>query len=297
MNINKKIISINKAFWYYCLINLDKECFSDNVIEKLTTFLDFDYIPHSAFIKNEKLLQVAHRSNMSSSRLIGLINAFPSVINYVEINNFKFDKEEIIGLIVGHPELLEYFDVDFNDFSLMQLVRIYSQNINLNTKVDFSKFVPTDKETKIIVDKYIKSKHVIELLNFSMLSTNQIVKIIIEHGNFFIEKLNTKKLNSIQWINILEKRREVFKHCNLDCFIKEDGYELARLVVMFEGLEYLVKENGNIFGALAIETLILHDPQKYLHLVDTNKLTDKNWTVILKKHNYLRPRHIFDSNT
>ena len=296
MNINKKIISINKAFWYYCLVNFNKDSFSDYVIEKLTTFLDFDYIPHSAFVKNEKLLQVAHRSNMTSSRLIGLIHAHPIVINHIELNNFKFEKEELIGLLVVHPELFDYFEVDFNDFSLMQLVRIYSKNINLNTKVDFSKFNPSIEEIRIIINNYIKDKHVVELLDFNTLNNNQIRRILSEHGEYFVDKLNLNKLKPLDWIDILNKRRELFKYCDLKSFIKADGYELARLVIMFEDLEYLIKENKSILGAMAVETLLLHDPQKYLSMVDTSKLKDKNWMVITKKHNYLKPRYIFDVN-
>ena len=277
-------------------MNFDKNTFPEYIIEKLTTFLDFNYIPHFAFVKNENLLKVAHRSNITSDRIIGLIHQKPEVINNIEINHFKFEKEALIGLLVVHPELLDYFEIDFNDFSLMQLVRIYSKNVELNTKVDFSQFKPTKEETRIIINNYIKEKHVVELLNFDTLDNNQIRRIIIEHGDFFINKINVKKLKPIDWLDIFDKKREMFKYCDVNTFIKEDGYELAKLVTMFEDLEYLIKENKKILGAMAIETLLLHDPQKYLSMVDVNKLKDKNWIVITKKHTYLKPKYIFRAN-
>ena len=292
MDINK----INKAFWYYSLVAFDKHTFSEKIIEKLTFFLDFNQIPPSAFINNENLLKVAHRSNITSENLISIIYYKPESINYIELDYFNFKNEDIIGLLIAHPLLLEFFNIDFKLFSLMQLVRIYSENINLKDKVDFSKFEPTKEDIKSIFNSYIKKKHVIELLNFEILNTNQIRILLKEYGEEFIEKLDVAMLKQLDWLDVLTKRPELLKYCNVEIFEKEDGYNLVQLVFLFEELECLIEKNKEIIGAMGIEALLLQNPEKYLPIIDIKKLKDKNWLTIIKKHSWLKNKYIYASS-
>ena len=295
--INKKINSINIALWYYVLTTYNKSDFPMHIIEKLTSFLDFNYIPTGIFIHNENLLRVAHRSNITSERIIGIIAHKPELIDYMELDHFNFENKDVMGLLIQHPKLFEYFDVNLDAFSFIQLVRVYSENIDLKSRVNFDKFTLTASDIRAVFNGYLRKRHVIELLDLKSLDSNHTKIILEEYGEEFVDKVDVNVLKPGDWLNLLSKRPELVQWCNLKAFDKKDGIELARLIVMFEQFDYMVEQYKDLFNALAIEILIIHNPQKFLSMLDTKKLKEKNWLSIIKEQPYLRPKYIFESIT
>ena len=293
MNINNTIKTINKSLWYYCLNAFDKNRFPDNVIEKLTMVLDFNAIPQSAFIKNENLLKVAHRSNMTSEKLISIIYYKIDAINHIDLKHFKFKNEDVIGLLLTHPMLLDYFNVNLHDFNNMQLIMLYADNLDIKNRIDLNNLILTEEEQKKVVRTYLQKRHIIELLDLKKLSTEETKNVFMEYGEEFLDKLDISKLKSRDWLLILKKRPELLQYCDSNIFEKSGGNDLVDLVIMFEHLSYLIDEKKDILNALSIERLIIHKPEKYLPILDVKKLKEKNWLTITKTHSYLKNKYIY----
>ena len=119
-NIKTKINKVNQGIYDY-VITLDKKLLSENLIDKIMTNMDLNIASTNALINNENILKAIHRSNITSERLISLISHKPECINYIELENFKFNKEDIIGLVVHHGYLLDFFNIDLNEFSIFIL--------------------------------------------------------------------------------------------------------------------------------------------------------------------------------
>lgn len=276
----------------------EKDRLTDKFFNAMTTKIDFNSIMPRCFLNNEKLLRVIHRSNITSEALTNIIFSNPDSINHIDVDNFEFKQEDIIGLLIGHPKLLAYFNIDFNKFSIKQLIRLYSENIDLKEKVDFSKYEINQDVIRVILSNYIKRQHVVELINFNNLDGNGIRLIIKNYDDYYIDKLPIQKMKPIDWLDVLKNNPGLIKYCDIKIFEEQSGcYYLAELITMYDDLDYLIEKNKDKFNALACELLIMKDEKRYLYKVDQSKLKQKNWSNIVKKYPHLTNKYIYSQNS
>lgn len=257
-------------------------------MEYLVKKVDFKNIPPRSLIKNYKLLSHIHKSNITNEKIISIIYYNPDTINYIKIDNFKFETQQLIGLLVTHPDLMNFFDIKYEELSFKQFISLYSLNEEILKNVNINNFEQEVSDVRYAIKNFIQKQHVVDILDFSKMNVHEIREVIIWYGEKYINNFNLNKLKPLDWFEIVKKRKEILKYCNIDTFKEGDGYLLAKLITLFKELDYLVDENKEIFGALAWETLILHNPDKYFKIADLDKLRDKNWTVIIKYHPQLK---------
>jgi hypothetical protein len=289
-DINNKIKLINQGFFNYA-ITFGEEMLSEDVLAYLVKKVDFKNVPVGTIIKNYKLLSVIHKSNISSEEIINIIYYNPDSINYIQIDNFKFNTKELIGLFVAHPELIDFFNIDFNDLNFKQFLNLYSLKEDFKYKFDIKNYHQTTDDVKYGIKNFINKKYVIDILDLSKINIYEMRDLIIKYGEEYIKKIDIKKLKPLDWFEIVKKRKELFKYLDIEILKNGDGYLLAKLITIYPELDYLAEENKDVFGALAWETLIIHNPDKYYKMADIDKLRDKNWTVIIKHHPQLRPMY------
>jgi len=292
LNINNKIKIINSGFFNYA-ITLEPDILPDNVMEYLVKKVNFKNIPPRSLIKNYKLLSHIHKSNITTEKIISIIYYNPDTINYIKIDNFKFKTQELIGLLVTHPDLMDFFQINYEELSFKQFLNLYSLNKEIIEKIDMNKFKQQSEDVRYAIKNFAQKKHVIDILDFSKMNVHEVREIIIWYGEEYIKKLNIDKLKPLDWFEIVKKRKEILKYCNMNIFKEGDGYLLAKLITIYSELDYLIEKNKENFGALAWETLILHNPDKYFKIADLSKLRDKNWTVITKNHPQLKAMYFY----
>lgn len=291
-NINNKRKIINSGFLNYA-ITLESDMLPNKVMEYLVKNVDFKNVPAKSLIKNYKLLSFIHESNITTEKLISIIYYNPETINYIETDKFNFKTQELIGLLVAHPDLMNFFKINYEELSFKQFINLFSLNETIKDKLDISKFKQETEDVRYAVKNFAKRKHVVDILDFSKMNVHEVREIIIWHGEEYIKKLKLDKLKPLDWFDIIKKRKEMLKYCDLNIFMDGDGYLLAKLITIYQDLDYLVEKNKDNFGALAWETLIIHNPDKYFKIADLSKLRDKNWTVIIKNHPQLRAMYFF----
>ncbi len=262
-------------------------------MEYLVKKVNFKNVPPRSLIKNYKLLSYIHNSNITTEKIISIIYYNPDSINYIKIDNFKFKTQELIGLLVTHPDLMGFFDINYDELSFKQFLNLYSLNKYILEKVDINKFKQQAEDVRYAIKNFSQKKHVIDIIDFSKTNIHEIREIIIWYGEEYIKKLNIEKLKPLDWFEIIKKRKEIIKYCNLNIFKEGDGYLLAKLITIYGELDYLIEKDKESFGALAWETLILHNPDKYFKIADLSKLRDKNWTVITKQHPQLKAMYFY----
>ena len=262
-------------------------------MEYLVKKVNFKNIPPRSLIKNYKLLSHIHKSNITTEKIISIIYYNPDTINYIKIDNFKFKTQELIGLLVTHPDLMDFFQINYEELSFKQFLNLYSLNKEIIEKIDMNKFKQQSEDVRYAIKNFAQKKHVIDILDFSKMNVHEVREIIIWYGEEYIKKLNIDKLKPLDWFEIVKKRKEILKYCNMNIFKEGDGYLLAKLITIYSELDYLIEKNKENFGALAWETLILHNPDKYFKIADLSKLRDKNWTVITKNHPQLKAMYFY----
>jgi len=272
---------------------MESDMIPDDLLEYLVKNVDFKNVPTKSIIKNYKLLNFVHKSNITNEKLISIIYYNPETINYIEIENFVFKTQELIGLLVAHPDLMNFFKINYEELSFKQFINLFALNENIKENLDISKFEQQSDDVRYAIKNFSQRKHIIEILDFSKMNVYEIREIIIWHGEEYIKKLNLYKLKPLDWFDIIKKRKEILKYCDLNIFMEGDGYLLAKLITIYQELDYLVEKNKDNFGALAWETLIIYNPDKYFKIADLSKLRDKNWTVIIKNHPQLRAMYFF----
>jgi len=272
---------------------MESDMIPDDLLEYLVKNVDFKNVPTKSIIKNYKLLSFIHKSNITTEKLISVIYYNPETINYIETDRFIFKTQELIGLLVTHPDLMNFFKINYEELSFKQFINLFALNENIKENLDMSKLKQQADDVRYAIKNFSQRKHVIDILDFSKMNVNEIREIIIWYGEEYIKKLNLNKLKPLDWFDIIKKRKEMIKYCNLNIFMEGDGYLLAKLITIYQELDYLVEKNKDNFGALAWETLIIHNPDKYFKIADLSKLRDKNWTVIIKNHPQLRAMYFF----
>jgi hypothetical protein len=292
INLKDKIKKVNQGIFDY-VITLDKKLLPQPFIDELMINMDMNFVSTNALVNNENILKSIHKSNITSERLISLIQHKPECINYIEIKEFKFNKEDIIGLVIRHGYLLDYFDLDINSLGFNEIIMIYSRNQTIRDRIDFKKFNQTHLDAKNIVNNHLDKKHVIDILDFDKLDSNQMRLILKKYGQEYLSKFDLKKIKPNDWLDILKTHPEFIEYCNIESFKTGDYYYLAQLISFYLHLDHLVDENKENFNALSTEILIITSPDRFLNRVNTNKLKDKNWINIIKHHPYLRNRYYF----
>ena len=68
-----------------------------------------------------------------------------------------------------------------------------------------------------------------------------------------------KKLNWLDWIEILKNQPKLFRYCDVKLFESGDGFKLAQLVCTVPEMNYLIEKNIKNVTALAWEKLLIHD--------------------------------------
>lgn len=293
--MNNKTKKIIKNGFYNYAITLEEEFLNEKTLDFLIKKVDFRQIPLSVLIKNERILNKIHESNISSDKIISIIFYNPDSINQVKLDKFSFKTNELITLITTHPQLLDYFDLDLSEINFRQFVNLYSINKNVLNKVDVSKYKKQNSDDiNYVIKRFISNKEIVKLLDFSILKANDIKEIIINHGKEFLNDLDLKKLKPLDYFQILKSREDLLEEFDISNIFKEgDGFLLASLVIIYEKLDYLIEKNKENLGALAWEKLIIHNPEKYLKIADLDKLREKNWSVIVKERPQLKSYYFF----
>lgn len=266
----------------------NEDVLPDAVFKKIIIHVDPNLIPDRELLSNKRLVENIDWNSLSNIKAIRMIMRDKNIIDRIDLNKYKFKLSELIPLFMHHEDLIDYFDIDFVSLTSKEAVNMLQISESFIDKIELEKYKYNSSDTIDIIRKFGNNDRIMAKLDIASLDHFGVRTILKKTGDKYIGKIDSKKIKSTDWIEILKKRPELFEYCNLMLFEKGDRYLLVKLVQMFPQLSYLIEENKNKISAIGWEELLIHNPEKYSEICKYELLSKKNWENIIKKQPLLR---------
>lgn len=234
------------------------------------------------FIRNTEMYNYVNWNLLNRNKAIRLLSRDIELLNFLDIKKYNFSILELFPIFINHPEIIEYFIEDFSTITPIEAIRLLECNEDLIEKIDISKFDFNKKDMLEIINKFKHSEEILQRLDLSKLDNYNTKNLILKTGIDYIDRLNTKQLTAIDWLNILEKQKDLIDFCDLSLFERGDCYLLTKLVAIFPELYYLIIKNADKISPLGWENLIKLDYETYSEVCRWEKLSELNWNNLIK---------------
>ena len=152
-------------------------------------------------------------------------------------------------------------------------------------KIPIEKYRFNYKEYIDIIRAYDYEERILNRIDINKLKGHNISEILIVKGEPYVKYFDLKKLTPIDWIDLLEQRPELLKHCNIEVFMKKDIYYLIQLVVLFyepDMTNLIFKRDMSKISPLGWEKLLIYNPDRFIDECDFSCLNELNWANIKK---------------
>ena len=279
--IRKSII--NNAICHYVGLFNNTDT-SDKFFKHLIPFINFKSISDRDILQNDRIINYVNFNKFDKLRIVRLIIRKPEIIDKIDQNVIKFKIRDLIPIFLSHPNLMEYFEINLEEVSGHEAIKLLECDQSLINKLKIEKYNYGIKDIMDIIDKFSYNDEIMEKVDFEKLDHYATRMMLMKTGNKYISKINFDKLKATDWVDILNKRPELIKFCNLKLFESGDCYLLTKIVDQFPYLENMIIENINRISALGWENLLINNPIKYKDICKYELLSKKNWENILRQH-------------
>lgn len=264
--MDKESKKIFNAICHFTLFNLKE--INDDFFKKLINFVDLSNINDREFFANERLKKFVDYNRINKKQLIRLAIRDPQILNNININKFKFKIKELEYFLNLWPEYTELFKFDIKNVTADELLILLNININYVDQIDFAKIKFSKFHLTKLIKKYNHRDQIIKkiLSSNELLDNYQIRNLILQTGDKYLHNLDIGKLNELDWLNILSYKPELFVHCDLQIFEKNDCYLLTKLAKYIPDVELLIIKNKEKITNLGWENLLRLDFEKYYPL-------------------------------
>jgi hypothetical protein len=281
IQIKKEIIK--KAICHYVAL-IDSKYLPESIFNVLSKFINPNFIDDKSLLSNERIKDHIDWDKLDKLKLLRLIVRDKYVLERLDLNKHDFTLRDLIPVFIMHPDLIEYFDIDYDNLSAIDAIKLLEINVNFLVKIDLGKYTYSKNEIVKILESFYKYPEIIEKLNFETLDHYAIRTLIIKSGEKYVHKLDLKKLKALDWMEIAKTKPELIKYCDLKIFQTGDCFLLTKIVQILPHLDYLIEENRYNISALGWESLLIFDPEKYSKFCNYDSLSKKNWENITSYH-------------
>lgn len=281
IQIKKEIIK--KAICHYAAL-IDSKYLPEQIFNILSKFINPNFIDDKSLLSNDRIKNHIDWDKLDKLKLLRLIIRDKYVLERLDLNKHDFTLKDLIPVFMMHPDLIEYFEIDYNNLTPIDAINLLKINTVFIEKIDLSKYKYSKNEIVQILESFHGCPKIIENLNIENLDHYAIRALIMKSGEKYIDKLDLKKLKALDWLEILTKKPEFIKHCNLELFTIGDCFLLTKLVQIIPDLDYLIEENKDKISALGWESLLIFDHEKYSKYCNFDCLSKKNWLNITTYH-------------
>lgn len=275
------------------LFTSDWQTIPENELRHIGEQLNYDYIPDRVIASNEKVKRTINWQKISRTKLIRLIIRDVEISEIVDLSSYNYKLRELKYLLNVHPELIERFNYDFSNLTrkddaviILSVGNQYFIESGIVEQIlnNISGFTFSSKEINDISRVYGYDKDVLCKFDLHNLDSFYIAEILKQMDESYVELFDLSRVSPKKWVEILERKPEYLKYCNVDIFKKTDIYNVVRLVCLFPELLYLLDEK-NLYrdlSAMGWEKLLIHYPD-YIEECNFMKLNEINWNNILSR--------------
>lgn len=275
---NKREIIKNAICHYAALIN--PELLPDGIFRVLAPYINPNFIEDKALLSNERVKDLIDWDKLDKQKLIRLIIRDKYVLERLDLNKHNFSLKDLIPVWISHPDLIDYFDIDWDDLSGVDAIKMLKINPAFIEKINLNKYKYSKFDIAKILEDFHQYPQIIDKINLESLDHFSIRTLLLKSGTKYIDKLDLSKLKVVDWLEILKSRPTLREHCDIEIFNTGDMFYLIKLISVFPDLDYMIEEHKDKITPLGWETLLIQDPEKYVPLCDFEKLSKKNWDAI-----------------
>jgi hypothetical protein len=266
----------------------DESVVPDIIFKKIITNVDPNLIPDRELLSNKRIVENIDWNSLSNIKAIRMMMRDKTLIERIDLNQYKFKLSELIPLFLHHEELVEYFDIDFSELTASEAINMLQINQGFVDKIELEKYKYNSSETIDLIRSFGANEKIMAKLDIESLDHFGVRTILKKTGDKYIRKIDSGKIKATDWLEILKSQPGLLEYCNLSLFEKGDRYLLVRLVQMFPQLSYLIKENKDKISAIGWEALLINNPEKYSEMCQYELLSRKNWDNIIKRQPLLK---------
>jgi len=272
-----------------------------SMLKHFAKTINYNIIPDRMISDNEEIRNIVVWDRIEKMKLIRIMaRCFDNKVDIADKINFKkynFKVKDLVHLLQRRASYFELFSIDLQKVTTSEAATLLSLGDKyFLDRIDLSKYKFNFKESMNIIKGYKYRRDIITQVNYKSLKGYQISEILVHTGEDNLDLFKTDSLTNIDWINLLEFRPEMLKHCNYSRFLTGDIFYSIKLCCMFEtpDLSYLVFDrNINDITPFGWEKLLIEKPEKFLAHCNFSKLDDNNWSNILKEQPQL---HVYKIN-
>jgi len=265
-----------------------------SILKHISKVVNYNSIPDGIISDNEKIMDVIKWDRLDKMKLIRiLIRCIDRDIDNLDkikksLCKYEYRISELTLLFIRNPEFISLFPIDLNNINTSDAATLLSLGSDyFLDKIDFFKYKFNIRESMNIIRAYRYDRSIIKKVNYKSLVGYDICEILINSGEKNIDLLNISTLTSIDWINLLENRREMIKYCNYEKFYVDDIFNSIRLYCMFYELELshiITSRDVSKISPYGWELLLIKNPDVFIEYCDFNKLDELNWKNVIKYH-------------
>ena len=195
------------------------------------------------------------------------------------------------------PELSDDFKVDYENLSRKDAYVLFELgHYMFFERIDASKYNFDFIETFDIIEGHKFERRVLKKFDLNILRDYHLAEIVVETGDENLDLIDINKITPYYWLEVLRNKPNLLKYCNLELFKKKDIYYSIQLVKIFkdDNLFYLIEDRNykKEISTFGWEELILTFPE-WIDKCNVEKLDERSWKRILKKHPTLNPSSTF----
>jgi hypothetical protein len=276
--------------------NYHTDMFSDEELGYLSNHVNYEKVDDRLIVHDERVRNVVNWECIDRMKMIriiiGLFDIGESVPEKADLSKFDYKIKEVKHLLRRRPEYCESFKFDLTKIKLFEAHMLLCMGKDyFFEKIPIEKYRFNEKEIVDIIRSYNYEERIMNRLKVELLKGYNISEVLKEKGESYIKYFDLKKLNAINWIDLIESRAEFFNHLNLDSFLKEDVYYTIQLATLYSKdvlsqfkipnlIDLIVGRGIENISPLGWEKLLIYDPDRFIDICDFSSLNELNWARI-----------------
>lgn len=247
---------------------------------------DCNLIPDRIIADNEEIHSIIDWCQMDRMKIIRLVIRNINILKFVDLSKYNYTTEEAKYLLKTYPEVISHLNINLKEANKKDVYEILLLGVtDVVDKIDINKYSFNFIEIFEIIKAFNYNDFIMKQINLDELKDYQMVDIILNADEKYIEILNLDKLTAKKWLEILEKKPELLKYCDKNKFKQSDIFNSVELICLFkdEYLNYLIKDRDykEELSAYGWEMLLICKPDDFIDLCCMEKLNNSTWKTIL----------------
>lgn len=272
---------MGEGFLHYVFTNVHYNM-PDEIFSLFLNHISLISLEDRCFLEDQRIRKLVNWNKVNRRQLIRLMTRDISILDKIDLKEKKFRVDELEFFLKFHPDCVNRFDIDFDNLLPKEYIVLLNIDPNFCDYCDL-KTIPFDRlQLQEIVKKFVQNEKIMNKLDFDKFDNYIKRQILKKTGEKYIDRINIKLFNALDWVDLILKRPSFFNLCDKGVFIKDDCFYLVKIAGSVPEAYNLIVENKDKISGLGWEKLLLLDYQKYSPICNWKSLKNLNFKILKK---------------